>query len=206
MKTRLAITLLIGLSLTACVTRKPVADQNPRWVINHEAYALAKPKDVKVEISLSSQTAQMIDRNGNVLLEMDVSTGKPKKPTPPGKFRVMEKLPLKASGLYGQYVMKETGEVVVARTWEHEGPKPEGTVYKGIDMPFWLRLTNDGVGMHVGGFPRGSTTSHGCIRCPEEPQKLVYDKARVGMRINVINTAHTSPSLLAQSENPAKPQ
>jgi hypothetical protein len=31
----------------------------------------------------------------------------------------------------------------------------KGAEYLGIARPFWLRLTDDGVGVHVGGFERG---------------------------------------------------
>ncbi len=50
-------------------------------------------------------------------------------------------------------------------------PKPEGAEYLGIARPYWLRLTDDGVGVHVGGFERGHCTSHGCIRCPRGCKK-----------------------------------
>ncbi|MCB1277463.1 L,D-transpeptidase [Prosthecobacter sp.] len=192
--------LLIALCLISCQGwRKQPPTQSfayPRWHIDEERCAAAKPGKVNVDVSLASQTAQLLDEGGNVLVEMDVSPGLPGHETPAGEFNVREKLPLKRSNLYGQYVKPKTGEVVVARTWEHEGPKPAGTEYLGIAMPFWLRLTDHGVGMHVGGFERGQCTSHGCIRCPEEPQKKCWELCRVGTRIRVHHEAHRAPSRL----------
>ena len=130
------------------------------------------PQPVRVDISLSSMTAQLLQGDGTLLAEMDVSTGEAGHRTPKGNFRVTEKMLLKRSNLYGQYVKKDTREVVVARHWEHKGPKPAGTVYQGIAMPYWMRLTAGGVGMHVGQFSRGVTTSKGCIRCPEAGQNF----------------------------------
>lgn len=192
--------LFVAATLTACQTPMPVAPQPlmPRWKVAPECEAAKGP--VRVEVSLASSTAQLLAKDGTVLAEMDVSPGVDGHPTPTGKFRVTEKMPLKRSNLYGQYVKKGTEEVVVARAWEHEGPQPEGTAYLGIAMPWWMRLTADGVGMHVGGFERGKPTSHGCIRCPEEGQKVFYEKCRVGTPIHVHEGEHEAPSLLMPVE------
>jgi len=157
---------------------------------------------VRIDVSLASATAQLLSENGELLAEMDVSPGMPGHATPAGRFRVTEKLPLKRSNLYGQYVTKDTREVVVARAWEHEGPRPEGTVYQGIAMPYWLRLTSDGVGMHVGGFNRGQPSSHGCIRCPEEGQTFFYERAKVGTPVQVHHGPHPAPSVLEATGTP----
>lgn len=154
---------------------------------------------VRVDISLSSLTAQLLEGEGDLLAEMDVSTGEEGHRTPAGTFRITEKLEHKRSNRYGQYVKKDTREVVVARHWEHKGPKPEGTVYQGIAMPLWMRLTADGVGMHVGAFPRGVTTSKGCIRCAEEGQKFFYQHCRVGTPVRIHQGPHPVPSALDES-------
>jgi lipoprotein-anchoring transpeptidase ErfK/SrfK len=151
---------------------------------------------LRVDISLASMTAQLLQGEGTLLAEMDVSTGEEGHRTPKGNFRVSEKMLLKRSNLYGQYVKKDTREVVVARHWEHKGPRPAGTVYQGIAMPFWMRLTSGGVGMHVGLFSRGVTTSKGCIRCPEEGQKFFYEHCRVGTPVRIHSGTHTVPSVL----------
>ncbi len=158
---------------------------------------------VRIDISLASSTAQLLSESGDLIAEMDVSPGLPEFATPAGRFRVTEKLPLKRSNLYGQYVTKDTRDVVVARAWEHEGPRPKGTVYQGIAMPYWLRLTSDGVGMHVGGFTRGLPSSHGCIRCPEEGQSFFYDRVRVGTPVRVHHGPHPAASVLANSDSAA---
>lgn len=192
------------LCLAACTTPKappvPAVDTvTPRHRIADDSEA-AGP--VKIDVSLASSTAQLLTKDDRVLAEMDVSGGLPGHATPPGRFRVMEKLPLKRSNLYGQYVAKDTREVVVARAWEHGGKKPEGTVYQGIAMPFWLRLTSDGVGMHVGGFHRGQPSSHGCIRCPEDCQKFFWERSKVGTPVQVHHGPHPAPSLLEASNSP----
>ena len=171
-------------------------DYSPRWKILEEKCTAAPNGKVRIDISLESSTAQLLSTSGELLAEMDVSPGLPEHPTPAGSYFVREKLPLKRSNLYGQYVEKETRDVVVARAWEHKGPKPKGTEYQGIAMPFWLRLTDYGVGVHVGGFNRGLPSSHGCIRCPEPAQKVFWEKSRVGTPVRVHRGSHPAPSLL----------
>jgi hypothetical protein len=98
-------------------------------------------------------------------------------------------------------VDKETREVVVSRHWEHKGPKPPGTVYQGIAMPLWMRLTADGVGMHIGEFTRGVATSKGCIRCPAEGQEFFYQHCRIGTPVKIHSGEHPVPSVLNRPAN-----
>ena len=180
----LAITAAVFSACSTTPKPQPAPDA-PRWSVNRPAYDAAKPCDVRVEISLAKMEARLLDKAGATLVEMDCSPGVPEHPSPVGKFRVMEKKAEKRSNLYGQYVDKTTGEVVVARAWEHKGPPPPNTELLGIMMPFWMRLTDWGVGMHVGGFHRGVSTSHGCIRCMEEPQRLFFEKVPVGGEVSI---------------------
>ena len=91
---------------------------------------------------------------------------------------MLEKLEEKRSNLYGKYVRPGTGKEV-AKTWEVEVP-PEGTVVEGISMPYWMRLTWDGIGMHEGKFPKRKRSSFGCIRVFKKAQPLIYRKTLVG--------------------------
>jgi hypothetical protein len=192
--------LTISFFLNACSAPAPPAaaidTSSPRWKICEEKCAAAKAGKVRIDISLASCTAQLLDHDGELLAEMDVSPGVPEHKTPAGSYYVREKLPVKNSNLYGQYVNSDTREVVVARAWEHKGKRPEGTVYQGIAMPFWLRLTDYGVGVHVGGFNRGQPSSHGCIRCPEPGQRVFWEMSRVGTPVRVHHGSHPAPSLL----------
>ncbi len=199
--------LILGCGIVASITScgvtqeqarlKAEAAAQPRWFLHEERIAAATPQKTSIDISLTSLTAQLVGADGKALAEMDVSPGVAGHETPAGKFFVREKLPLKKSNLYGRYVRRDTGEIVVQKAWEHQGPRPPGTVYEGISMPWWLRLTDDGVGIHVGGFSRGQTTSHGCIRCPEPAQKVFWNLSRVGTPVRVHTGVHPSPSLLA---------
>ena len=194
---RYLLLLLLPMIASSCSFPAGKADPNaykaPRATI---VASTVTPGPVRVDISLSSMTAQLLQGKDTLLAEMDISTGEAGHRTPKGTFRITEKMSLKRSNRYGQYVKKDTREVVVARHWEHKGPKPAGTVYQGIAMPYWMRLTADGVGMHVGDFPRGMTTSKGCIRCPEKGQTFFYQHCRVGTPVIIHDGPHPLPSVL----------
>jgi hypothetical protein len=195
------IILLVALCAVSCVSKPPVPAVVPLAPRARIFAPDAPDGPVKVDISLATKTAQLVSADGTLLAEMDISPGMPGNETPTGRFRVTEKLPLKRSNLYGQYVTPDTREVVVAKHWEHQGPKPPGTVYQGIAMPFWMRLTADGVGMHVGGFERGQPSSKGCIRCPEEGQRYFYQHCRVGTPVRVHAGTHAEPSVFGPRED-----
>ena len=51
-------------------------------------------------------------------------------------------------------------------------------------MKWFLRLTSEGVGMHIGILP-GYPASHGCVRESPEGAKFFYDYAKLGTRVDV---------------------
>jgi lipoprotein-anchoring transpeptidase ErfK/SrfK len=69
-------------------------------------------------------------------------------------------------------------------------------------MPYWMRLTGDGVGMHAGAIPQpGYPASHGCIRLPVVMAARLYDVVDVGTKVVVTHDAPTvSGQLTAGAE------
>ena len=51
-------------------------------------------------------------------------------------------------------------------------------------MRWFMRLTNTGVGMHIGILP-GYAASHGCVRLPSAIAPLIYDRVKVGTVVRV---------------------
>jgi len=158
--------------------------ERPRWSISDLVYQSLNKGQGHIEISLSNQELVLRDQLGRVALKSDCSTGIDGKETPTGIFLIKEMLVDKRSNLYGRYVSKSTGEIVVERSWEVNGPPP-GTRYRGIEMPYWMRLTSDGVGIHTGDFPRGYRSSFGCIRMPAELQPKLFEKCSSGMKVEI---------------------
>ncbi len=149
-------------------------------------YRAAKPEETTIKVSLWDQKAWLLNGKGEAVLEADIATGVVGKETPEGVFPILERIEEKRSNRYGRIVNTETREVVIAKSWEHEGPLPDGTEYEGIAMPCWMRLTWDGVGMHVGKFKKRTRSSFGCIRVYEKAQPLIFAKTQMGTKVEVV--------------------
>lgn len=155
------------------------------WQVDKQLYRKADASQTEVKVSIWDQKAWLLDGQGRVILSTNVSTGVPGHDTPTGEHAVVEKLTDKRSNKYGKFVDAETGEVMVEKNWLHKGPPPEGSVYQGTSMPYWMRLTWDGVGMHVGKFPRRTRCSFGCIRVFHKAQPYIYRKTQVGTKVTI---------------------
>ena len=59
------------------------------------------------------------------------------------------------------------------------------SIYNNAPMPYFMRLTNDGVGLHAGQLP-GYAASHGCIRLPMGMVKELYQHTPSGTEVHVI--------------------
>lgn len=65
---------------------------------------------------------------------------------------------------------------------------PAGGRFIGARMPYWMRITGYGVGMHAGPIPHpGSPASHGCIRLPSSMAETIFQNASVGSRVTIMN-------------------
>ncbi len=53
-------------------------------------------------------------------------------------------------------------------------------------MPYFMRLTSDGIGLHAGRIPRpGSPASHGCIRMPNKVATLLFERVNLGTKVTI---------------------
>ncbi|YCM44140.1 L,D-transpeptidase family protein [Verrucomicrobiaceae bacterium 227] len=156
------------------------------YAIKKSQYRATTPGETTLKISLWDQKAWLLNGAGVAVLEADVATGVPGKDTPVGVFPVLERIEEKRSNAYGRLVDIESRKIVVEKAWEHKGPLPEGTEYEGIAMPYWMRLTWDGVGMHVGKFNKRTRSSFGCIRVYEKAQPLIFAKTKMGTAVEIV--------------------
>jgi hypothetical protein len=96
----------------------------------------------------------------------------------------MEKIEDKYSNKYG-WIEDELGNVVDGDAKVGDRV-PKGMKYVPAPMPFWMRLTSYGIGMHGGLIPEpGKPASHGCIRLPKDFVPLVYDVVNVGTPVTI---------------------
>ena len=131
----------------------------------------------RVLISLSKQRAYLMVGD-DVYIDTPVSTGRRGHSTPTGTFRISEKDPDHRSSIYGDFVDRN-GRVVRGGVSTQIDSAPSGTRYRGASMAWFCRLTNSGVGFHVGILP-GYPASHGCIRLPAEIAPIIYKNVKIG--------------------------
>jgi lipoprotein-anchoring transpeptidase ErfK/SrfK len=151
-------------------------------VINKELADVINQDNSSVVISLAKQRAYLMVGD-KVYIDTPISSGKRVGMTPTGDFKVMQKDPNHRSSVYGNYVDR-SGRVVRAGISVRVDSAPSGTHYEGAPMKWFCRLTDTGVGMHVGILP-GYPASHGCIRMPEAIAPLIYQKVKIGTPVSV---------------------
>jgi len=150
--------------------------------VNQDLLKQATPDTTHIVVSIPKQRAYFMIGE-EIVADAPVSSGKRGHETPRGHFTVMEKDPNHHSSLYGDFV-DGSGRVVRAGVSAHIDSAPSGTHFAGAAMKWFLRLTSEGVGMHIGILP-GYPASHGCIRESVDGAKLFYDHARVGTPVDV---------------------
>lgn len=168
---------------------RSLAGWNKTTYKNAELMAMATPENTTLEISLSEQRGLLLV-NGAIAMDFPVATGKSTHPTPSGSYHIRAKEKDYHSNLYGK-ISDATGAVVVADADSRTDTVPEGGKFEGATMPYWMRLTDGGVGLHVGYVP-GRPASHGCIRLKNDTAKTLFELTKIGTPVVI---AEQAPSL-----------
>lgn len=140
------------------------------------------PENAHVIVSISKQRAYLMTGD-EIGIDSPISSGKRGHGTPSGSFNVLEKDKDHRSSLYGDY-KDSKGRTVKGGISARIDSAPSGTHFVGSPMKWFMRLTWEGVGMHVGILP-GYPASHGCIRMPEPAAVQFYSKVKVGTPVRV---------------------
>ena len=121
-----------------------------------ETLAAMEKKGLHIIIRLGEQKGYLM--NGSQQLRtFRICSGKSSTPTPTGHFHVLEK------------------------HREHRS-----NLYNNASMPFFLRLTFDGVGLHQGRI-RSRPSSHGCIRLAMNDARYLFEHCDIGTAVFVEN-------------------
>jgi len=111
-----------------------------------------------IVVSLADQS--LYAYNGRQLIAYsNISSGKPGHETPIGSFTVSEK-----------------------------DPDHHSNLYENASMPFYMRLTDGGVGLHAGFIP-GYPASHGCVRLPYGMARELFQHVDSGTPVEIISTS-----------------
>jgi len=215
MSARHSLVFAAALALSGCATfeqmQNPKARQAARYREQHAAFraqegwrkltyrqadllARAAAGNSSVEISLEEQRGVLLV-DGGVAMDFPVATGKSSHPTPKGAYKIIEKKKDHKSNLYGRILSGE-GQTVVSDADTRSHAVPENGRFVGAPMPYWMRLTPTGVGMHVGYVP-GRPASHGCIRLKKDVAVELFEILDLGSPVTV--DAH-APALGTRKE------
>ena len=136
----------------------------------------------RIEVRIGEQRVYVY-QGDEVAGESPTTTGKPGHETPVGHYTVLVKDIDHKSNLYGVF-LDANGYVIDGNAEAGQTP-PAGAVYDSADMPYYLRIRDDGTGLHAGYLP-GYPASHGCIRLPHAFAELLFSNVSVGTPVDVV--------------------
>jgi hypothetical protein len=191
---------IFSLMAVSCGTGGATLQARRAEKVLHRWYDDGGPGKVTIRISLPDQIAEF-ERGGRPIGWCYVATGREGYGTSPGNYRIMEKIEDKYSNRYG-WIEDEFGNVVNPDAQPGDRV-PEGMVYVPAPMPYWMRLTSHGIGMHGGFIPEpGKPTSHGCIRLPKEFVPVIFDSVDVGTPVTITHAPSRQGPRLERSPQP----
>ena len=153
--------------LTSCATKPPIEPTvskteetyvNPYEPGSYEHFKAEKsyPKTKKVwtnvqllpetdqsnswlDIDLKTQRSKLM-KGEEVVMDYPISSGTKSRPTPPGEYKILEKIIDKRSNLYGK-ILNSSGSVVKSDADSRTDTVPAGGKFQGAPMKYWMRLT-----------------------------------------------------------------
>ncbi len=143
----------------------PVQAQKSGWMdVHQDAYVNQALLDAgkagaqkKIVVDVSKQRAYLLV-DGQVAIDTAVSTARSGKYTPRGEFKITERV--------------KSGKT--------------STIY-GCSLPYWQRLGDSAVGMHIGDLP-GYPASAGCIRLPYSVAPILFENTANGVTVQVVDS------------------
>ncbi|MDB6004485.1 MAG: hypothetical protein JWR15_1472 [Prosthecobacter sp.] len=198
-----AAVVLGAMTLSSCqlFKKKPPAPQpelvKAEWTYPGEWTCGDKPI-TRMVMNVDVQRVTLY--NGNDIVGWTYcASGIPSFPTPTGEFTVLEKIKDKVSNLYGKGFDKD-GKLVNSDFKQGRDLLPEGGHFQAAKMTYFMRLTNDGVGMHIGPIPKpGRRASHGCIRLPAKMAPILFTHTAVGTPVTITGSGPDYQTYLKQS-------
>lgn len=149
---------------------------------NNELLEKTDPSNSSILISLAKQRGFLMN-GSEVVIDYPICSGIKSRPTPTGTFYILEKIVDKSSNKYGR-IYDADSKLVNGDADITLDAVPEGGRFEGAPMRYWMRLTYDGVGHHIGPVKR-YPASHACIRGPSKTMPVVYSKVKEGTRVIV---------------------
>jgi hypothetical protein len=140
-----------------------------------------------IQVDLAEQRVYFY-KGTDLIGETKCSSGKNGFGTPPGEYKVIQKNKDHVSNLYGSF-QDEEGNVTTRDVDTSKMKVPEGAIFVGAKMPYFMRFTG-GYGLHAGIVPN-RPASHGCVRLPRIMAERLFQHSSVGTPVTV--TDNPSP-------------
>lgn len=166
---------------------------------NKQLLAKANSTNAFIRIDLATQRGMLIV-DGQYAMDFPCSTGIRAFPTEPGKYSIIGKRANHKSNLYGKIYNAE-GKLINGDADINVDQIPPGGSFVGAPMPYFMRLTNNGLGMHVGRVSR-RPVSHGCIRLSRDVATTLFERMSVGSNVEILGKAN--PKQMAITAKPAE--
>lgn len=149
---------------------------------NEEVLSRTNSGNSRIVISLAKQRGLFMNGN-DVAIDYPICSGIKSRPTPTGTFPILEKVVDKKSNRYGR-IYDAAGDLVNGDADAQVDAIPEGGRFEGAGMRYWMRMTWDGVGHHIGPVKR-YPASHACVRGPSAVMPIIFGKVDKGTKIVV---------------------
>jgi len=139
-------------------------------------------KSISMRISLSQQRL-FVNVGDQCAIVSPISSGRCPGWTPVGSFKILDKDEVHHSNIYGHFVDQEN-RIVKRGVDARRDCAPTGTHFKGALMLYFMKITEQGVGIHVGILP-GYPASHGCIRIPLKMAETIFKTVPLSTPVRV---------------------
>jgi len=155
---------------------------------------IAKHAKTLIKVDVSEQRVKLVV-NGKVALDAPCTTGAKRKlepntrtirdkHTPYGTFRVMEKIAVKRSTIFGD--IYKHGKLVYHGDRRKYRGSWKGAKFVGHPLKKWMRLTSGGIGLHASRYIKRYPASNGCIRLPSHVANTLFATVRKGTKVKVV--------------------
>ncbi|MGJ8655073.1 MAG: L,D-transpeptidase [Akkermansiaceae bacterium] len=149
---------------------------------NEDALKTVDTTKTKLRVNIATQR-MIVSQDDTVLLDTPCTTGRAGKRTPTGTFKLYDKQADKRSNVYG--TLYKNGSRVCGG---HRYDRCSGVSYDkfvGSSLPYWQRLTGDGIGLHASNSVKRYAASGGCIRVQPAYAKQIFGMTKKGTPITV---------------------
>jgi hypothetical protein len=173
-------------------------DRGPLYEWNGKGRAITR-----IEVNVDRQKAVFYSGDEQIGWST-VASGVRSYPTPTGRYTIQEKIVEKKSNLYGK-IYDRNGRLVRSNAERGVHPIPPGGRFEGAKMPYFMRMSGDGIGMHAGPLPApGSPASHGCVRMPHSLAPIVFRHVDIGTSVSVVGSGPTYAQYMAAERRQAE--